>query len=147
MKSFFADPTINLIDFFELNTNNGHEFNKFSQNVVTPEIISLVAQLLSGFSIEIKEEAIKFRFLSIILGNEELHNKLNELFPPNYSERNVNIYLKNTECFYHFSYFKTGHDMNSLLTFISSHFEELNKENFLKFPRYLQHKIITHPLS
>ena len=61
MKSFFAefispvvsrlhktDPTINEINFRELNANKEHEFTEFFQSVLTPEIVSLFVQISSG---------------------------------------------------------------------------------------------------
>ena len=159
MKSFFAefispivsrihqiDPTIHIINIGESNACNNEDINELAKTVLTPEIISLFIQISSGFSINITEEqAIKLRFLSILLGNDELHDKLNEHFPPNYNEENVNSYLKNIESCYHFSRFKFGFDFTSLLSFVSSHFYQLDKDEFLNQSRRLQYEIISHP--
>ena len=159
MKSFFAefispsvshlhqaDPTITKLNFSELNTTNNPKITELCKTVLTSEIISLLQQISSGFTIEIDaEQSIKLHFLSILLGNEELHSKLNELFPQNFTEENANSYLKNIECCYQFSQFKPDFDFTSLLTFIASHFYKLNKEIFLNLPRKIQHQIISHP--
>ena len=159
MKSFFtefispivshfhqADPIINSINFGKLNTKNENEFTELFKSILTPETISLLQQISSGFTIDINEDqAIKLRFLSILLGNDELHSKLNELFPQNYSEENVDSYLNNIECYYHFSHLNIDFDFTSLLSFITSHFYKLKKEEFLRLPRNLQIQIISHP--
>lgn len=133
MKSFFAefispivshfhqvDPTINSINFGKLNIKNENEFTELSKSILTPETISLLQQISSGFTIDINEEqAIKLRFLSILLGNDELH-----------SEENVDSYLNNIECYYHFSHLNIDFDFTSLLSFIANHFYKLKKEEF-----------------
>ena len=101
------DPTIHRINLGEFSKSNEQEFNNFGKTVMEPDIVSHLQQISSGHSIEInEEEAIKLRFISILLENEVLHDKLNEHFPPKYSESNVNSYLKNIECFCHFSQLK-----------------------------------------
>ena len=111
---------------------------------MTPEVVSHLQQISSGHSIFInEEEAIKLRFISILLGNEELEDKLNEHFPPKYSESNVNSYLKNIECCIHFSSMKPEFDHKSLISFVSSHFDQLKREDFLKVPRRIQYEIIS----
>ena len=157
MKSFFAefispkvsrlhktDPTIHRINFGEFYKNNEEEFNDICRTVMTPEVVSHLQQISSGHSIFInEEEAIKLRFISILLGNEELEDKLNEHFPPKYSESNVNSYLKNIECCIHFSSMKAEFDHKSLISFVSSHFDQLKREDFLKVPRRIQYEIIS----
>ena len=159
MKSFFAefispivshlhqtDPTINTINFRDLNTNKNEEFDKLTKAIVSSDTISLLIQISSGLSIDINEDqAIKLRFLSILLGNLELHSKLNELFPQTYTEKSVNYYLKNIDNFYNFSQYKTDFDFTSLLSFIASHFYAIDRNEFLKLSRNLQHQIISHP--
>ena len=111
MKSFFAefispivsrlhktDPTVHRINFGEFNKNNEQEFNDFCRTFMTPKLVSHLQQISSGNSIFINEaESIKLRLISILLGNEELQDKLNEQFSPKYSELNTNSYLKNIE--------------------------------------------------
>ena len=140
------DPTFNSINLIELTTANAKDFNELCKNIVTPDTISLLQQISSGFSIEINEDqAIKLRFLSILLCNEELHDKLNELFPQNYSEENVNFYLKNIDCCYHYSTFNADFDYKSLISFVASHFYQLDKHVFLNLSRFIQYQIISHP--
>ena len=56
-----TDPTINTIDFGQINGMKQDDFNKLSQSLITPDTISHLQQISSGSSIEINsEEAIKF---------------------------------------------------------------------------------------
>ena len=140
-----TDPTINTIDFCKINGMKPNDFNKLSKLLITPDTISHLQQISSGSSIEItSEEAIKLSLLSIILGNNELHQKLNELFPTKYSEENVNSYMKNIECLYEFSCFNETYDFSKVFSFIASHFYMVDKEEFLKASREIQYMIISH---
>lgn len=158
MKNFFAefispivshihqaDPTISIVDFGEKLAANKEDFNKLSKSILTPDTISFLQQISSGSTIELNEEqSIKMRIISQILGNDELHQKLNELFPPTYNEENINSYLKNIECYYNFSLIHTEFDLSSLVTFIASHFYSIDQGEFLKLPRKIQYMIISN---
>ena len=157
MKSFFAefispvvsnihkvDPTINHINFGEIIKSDNNNFKELSKSLLTPDTISL--QLISsGSFIELDElQAIKLRILSAILGNEELYTKLNELFPSNYSEDKVNIYMKKIENFYDFSTIEIENDISNTVSFIASHFYAVDCEEFYKLPTGFQYMIISH---
>lgn len=159
MKSFFADfisplvshlhqsdPTIKTIKFDEFYSENKKEFCEFSKSILTSDTISFLQQISSGYAIELNEEqAFKMRFLSIVLGNEELFLKLNELFPPDFSKENVNTYLKYIQSCYNLSILSHDFNFSSLISFISSHFYTLDQGEFLKLPRRLQYLVISHP--
>ena len=70
---------------------------------------------------------------------------MNEVFPPKYIEENINSYVKNIESCYHFSRLNGDFDFDELLSFVSSHFTEIDEEYFLKLPRHFQHWIISRP--
>ena len=159
MKSFFAefispivshlhqsDPTIETIDFSESFHDKSGEFKEFSKSILTDETISLLQQISSGFTIDINEDqAFKMRLLSIILGNEELFIKINESFPPDYIEENVNTYLNNIQIYYYFSQFSPDFDFSGVISFISNHFYLLDQNEFLQIPRRIQYLIISNP--
>lgn len=145
MKSFFAefispvisrlhqsDPTIQQINFSDLFSEQKDYFAKSAKDIMTPDIISLLQQISSGYSISINnDQAFKMRFLSIILGNEELFSKLNEFFPPDLTEENVNTYLKYIECCYNFSQFSPDFDFSSIINYISNNFYSIDENQFL----------------
>ena len=117
----------------------------YLKKMITSDTISLLHQISSGSSIEINEEqAIKLRFLSILLGNDELHRKLNELFPTNCSEKNINTNLKNIEFLYMFSHVNETIDFSIVISFIASHFYMIDIKEFLKQSRQIQYMIISH---
>lgn len=158
MKSIFAefispvvshfhqtDPTINTIDFSKIVKMKQGDFNKLSKSLITPDAISHLQQLSSGSAIKIDEsEALKLRFLSIILGNDELNRKLNKLFPTNYSEENLSTYMNNIDYLYHFSQISETIDFSSTVSFIASHFTNVNVDDFLRASREIQYMIISH---
>ena len=75
---------------------------------------------------------MKLRFISFILGNEELFSKLNESFPPDFSEENIDTYLKYIQSCYGFSQFSLDFDFTGLVDFISRNFYLIDQEEFLK---------------
>lgn len=141
-----SDPTISSFNFSDLFSSNKDEFSLFSKDIVTPDIVSLFQSISSGFSIEIDEkQAFKFRFLSIILGNDELFSRINELFPPDFSEENLEIYSDFIQSCYNFSRFSSDFDFSSLIEYISANFYLLSKEKFLQLPIKIQYLIISNP--
>lgn len=139
------DPTVNYIDFNQFYTKFS-DFKEFSKEIFSSDIISLLREISSGFSIEIDQsQAFKLRFLSIILGNEELFNQINSHFPPDLSSENLDTYIEYIECCYHFSQISQDFDFSSLIEFVSKNFYSINEQNFLKLPRTIQYSIISNP--
>ena len=85
------------------------------------------------------------RFLSIILGNEELFSILNTNFPPEFTEDNFEIYLNYAECCYHFSQFSPDFDFSNIINNISSNFYSVDQNEFLKLSRRIQYMILSNP--
>lgn len=134
-----ADPTITSIKFDELYLGKTNDFNLFISDIITSDTISLLFEISSGSPIKIDEtQAFKMRFLSIILGNEELFFRINEIFPPDFNDENLDVYLEYIECCYHFSQFSRDFDFSSLI-------ESIDKNKFLKIPRSIQFSIISNP--
>lgn len=141
-----TDPTINTFNFGELSVEKDYEFDKLAKSILTPETITLLHQISSGFSIEIDEDqAMKIRFLAIILGNEELHNKIDVFFPFECTEKNVNTYLKFIQTSYNFSLFSPDFDFSGILSSVAENFWSIDEGKFLKLPRSMQYRIISHP--
>ena len=86
-----TDPTINSIDiksFF----NRDPKIEIFNyKELFTEDIISILKNISIGVSAEMSEEqSSKLRIISIIFGNDELYGKINELFPKEIEEKNIN---------------------------------------------------------
>ena len=141
-----SDPTIEQIRFDDLYPNNSVEFKKFIKDILTEETISLLHEISNGSTIEINSsQSFQLRFLSILLGNEELFDKINELFLPDFSEANLDTYIEYIECCYNFSKLWPDFDFSGLLDYLSSNFYQIDEEKFLKLPRSIQYSIISNP--
>ena len=102
----YSDPTINMINFDDFITGNKSDYVHFIEEIFTNDNISLLHQISYGNSIEIDEkQAFSMRFISIILGNEELFSKINENYPPDFNEANIDVYLEYIQSCYHFPRF------------------------------------------
>lgn len=77
-KMYHSDKTIDSIQF-EFPENI--EFFKFEE-ICTNEIFSFLRQISIGSSISINEEqSVSLKIIAVLLGNEELFNKLNDIYP------------------------------------------------------------------
>lgn len=140
-----ADPTLDFLLFDGFFDKGLEEFQQFSNEVVTEEIAFLVQQLATGAAIDInRNQAFKLRFFSIIIGNEELYRKVNEVFPSDFNDGNLELYVQNALCCYYFSKFYPDFNFNEVLDFLASNFFALDKEKILLLPRSIIYKIISN---
>lgn len=140
-----SDPTIQMFKFDDLTPDKKNEFYDLTRDIVTSETISLLNQLSSGFSVDIDyDQTLKLKFLSVILGNEELFSKLNEAYPQEFTEDNLDMYLNQIEIYYHFSKYSPDFNFSNLIDYISSYFYSINQDSFLKLPRKIQYAIISN---
>ena len=141
-----SDPTIQYVNFENLFSSKKSDFIKCTNDIFSSDIISIFRDISSGSSIEIdNSQALKLRLLSIILGNEELFNKINELFPPDFSKENISNYVDFIQTCYPFSRFSTKFDFIGLIDNISRNFYSIEPEKILKLPRSIQYSIISNP--
>ena len=109
-------------------------FSQFSKDIFTSDIIFLIQQISSGYSIEINaNQAYKLRFISIILGNEELFVNINKVFPPDFNDQNFDLYLQYIQNCYQFSQIVPNFDFSILVSKIAENFESIDrfKINFI----------------
>ena len=113
MKSIFAefispavsrlhktDPTINTIYFNEIYDTPAQQISNLSKDIISDDIISLLMQISNGHSILInKEQAFKMQIISVFLDNEELFSKINDNFPVDINESNIDHYLRYLKLF------------------------------------------------
>lgn len=145
-RLYQSDPTIELINFSDLFPGKAEEFNNFTKDIITEDLITILMQISYGFSAEKTEvQALKLRFLSIILGNEELFIKINELFPPDFSTENLDTYVEYLQSCFYFSHISIDFDFSSLIDFISKNFYLVNPNTFLKLSHSIQYSIISNP--
>lgn len=131
------------------NEINIKEFNQQTQSqlyedIFNDETINLLIKISNGYEIEIDEEtSIKMRFLSMIIGNEELFQLINELFPQNINETSIDLYLmylQNTNSYRYFPFFNE----KQAIEYISSHFYTIDSEDLMKLPKPILYSIISN---
>lgn len=70
------------------------------------DIFSLLERLMRGNSIEInKDQSFKLKPISIILGNQELLNLHEEMYPNTANESQIDFYLQQLQLSQYFQYF------------------------------------------
>lgn len=98
VTSFFQ-LFLNRILFFKINFNEylSKQENQIKLNL-TDEVISLIQNLSQGYKVEVNEEqSYQIRNLSILFDNEELYTKINQIFPNEINETNIENYLKDLQ--------------------------------------------------
>lgn len=142
-KIHIFDPTINSLCYD--NDSFRNKFNYQINDKITDEIIALVKQISCGHSIEINEEqAHELRNISILLENEELLSQINEYFPNQINEHNIDFYIQNLQ-FYH-SQSKLFDSINYpyIIDYVSSHFYLIDEKQLLQLPKSIIYSIITN---
>lgn len=141
----YSDPTIDFIRYDEIFEDSEKERSKRYNQIFTEDIISLLYQISSGYSIELDEEqSIKMRFISLLLGNDELFAKLDELFPLENIESNFESYIDQLQLFQCFSQLSRDFNYSSIIDNISSHFYSIEKKKLLKLPKSILYSIISN---
>lgn len=140
-----TDPTINLIDFNQMIQQNDNNLQLPMQVKITQETISHIENLLRGEKIKIKEgEEKSLCFLSILLGNEEMYNKINELYASDKSESNIDKYLEELKFFANFTSLFTDFNYSSAIDIIASNFYLIDHEKLLQLPKSIIYSIVSN---
>lgn len=140
-----ADPTLDILIFDGFFTKGLEEFASFSKEVITEEIAMIVLQLASGVAVDVnQDQAFKLRFFSIIIGNEELYQKVNEIFPTEFNEGNIELYLQHALCCYYFSKFYPDFNFSEVTDFLANNFYALNQDMLLQLPKSILYMIISN---
>lgn len=130
-----SDPTINKIDFT----------NKIGKLMITDEILSLIQQLSTGYSIEVKDDQIiQLQNISILLENEELFSLISDKFDTNINESNIDHYLTNLIYFTEISKSINFINYPSIIKYISSHFYVIDKSKIKQLPLCVIYSIISN---
>lgn len=137
------DPTIDTLclnNFFS-------DFAKID-DLFDPDLITNIKLIASGQRIEIDEEmGHKIRLFSILLGNEEIFNSMNDIYPINTSRESLDSCLKYLQCFVLTD--KTGNitssfNNQSILDFVSSHFYLIDESKLLNLHKSVIYSIVTN---
>lgn len=137
-----ADPTINYIDLSSIIKN----FPK-SEEVFTPDMINIFLQLASGDSVEVDVEmSHKLRILSILLENQEIYDKMNEIYPIKDDETNIESiikYLQYFGCYKNFDSCHTSFNNKSMIDLVSSKFYSIDQSSLLRLSNPVLYSIIS----
>ena len=129
-----ADPTIN-----HLYLNDTIRELNISNEIINSELLNNIKQIASGYSIEIDEEmGHKIRLFSLLLGNDEMFNQMNELFPISTKEEtDIDSCLQNLR-------FSNIGQNQALLDFISSYFYLIDQSKIENMPKSIIYSIISN---
>lgn len=155
MNNIFAEfisPTVSYLHKTDPTINSIHYENIFSTNskflieeLFNEETLSLLKKISSGFPIEInKEQGFNMQLISIIINNEELFEKIDEIYPFNINEFNVDYYLQHLQVFHYFLGNSQHFNYSKIIDFIASHFYSIDENKLLYLPRSILHSIISN---
>lgn len=138
-----ADPTVNFLDLNDMVESK--ELNESREPAKLLKIaISLIEKLFEGEKVEINEDQeFPMRFLSILLGNKEMFDKINELYVDG-KDLEVDHYLNDLELFENLTKSQISFDYSSLINIISSHFYSIDKSKLLRFKKSTLYSIISN---
>ena len=111
--------------------------DKYNDIYITEKTISNINLLLSGESIEIK-------VISILLDNEELFCKLNEIFMNEVNKSNIEQYLNNLTILSQISPSFDCFNYDSIIELISSYFYLIDKNQLKKLAKPILLSIISN---
>ena len=103
---------------------------------------------MRGNSIEINEDqSFKLKPISIILGNQELLNLHEEMYPNTANESQIDFYLQQLQLSQYFQYFiqvSSKFSYSWYIDFISRNFYSIDKTKLLSLSIPILHSIISH---
>lgn len=133
-----SDPTINSISFKNPN------YMKFD-DLIEDDIIQKFHEICCGSSITINaEQSNKIRIISILIGNNELYHKIEELFPKKKNLTFIDKYLQEVETFESANYIDFDFDFASIFDFIAKNFCSIDKKKLMKTSKSNLFKIINN---
>lgn len=141
-----SDPTINTINISSYFTNPSKVSKNQISDIFNDENISLLEQLSKGNSININENNIlNMQIISILLGNEELFQKISKLNSIENDPNNIEFCLQQIELFSYCSRSSNNlFDYSKAIDFISSHFYSIEEERLKKLPKTVLYSIISN---
>lgn len=137
-----TDPTINSIHYNSVLNNDS---NISCDELFNQETMSLLLKIATGFPIDVNEEqSFKMQLISIMINNEELFDKINELYPFYINESNVDFYLQHLQIMHNYLGTSPYFNYSEIIDFISSHFYSIDESKLLKLPKSVLHSIISN---
>lgn len=136
-----CDPTIDLISYDDQYNKLKH-FSQFD-DPISDKIIAQLIKLSKGSPIEISEsDSNGYRIISFILGNEELYNKINELYPIVTKPENIDKMITELQIFYLFDQNYGKLQCSSIIDYFSLNFSKIDRKKLLNLPETVIYSII-----
>ena len=139
----YSDPTTNILRIDEVHKE------KIKLNIeINSSILEKLRSITLGESVDINfDDSQKLRILSLFLGNQEIVDKINELFPVLSEETNIDDCIQHLQHMQIFnlsesSPFRFSYDNDQLVKFISSHFYSIDPEKLYQLPLPILHAIL-----
>lgn len=135
-----CDPTITSINIEDIINNRSKKTIPIHQ-FITDHSISQLEQMMQGSSIDINEEDQKsLRIISIILGNEELFQKINQLNPQFITNKPLEELIDELIIYNELS--TTEFEYSVIIDRLSRDFSKINKKRFGSLPKSVIYSII-----
>lgn len=136
------DPTANSIDFTEIIQKIPN-----SNEIFTPDMLNIFVQLSKGESADIDSSmSHKLRLLAVLLENQEISDKMNQLYPIKESETDVETCIRNLQyfdCYKTLNSFNNSFNNQFYVDFISSHFYSIEKPLLLSLSKTVIYSILS----
>lgn len=147
-----SDPTFNTISFNNLiqNVFPSSDTSKNNLNeLFDDETTALIHQLSCGNEIEVNEsQSNKMRLISILLGNEELYDKINNFFPLQMNISNIEQHFNDLMFLFnlskHSTFFFNFYQKSKIIDFIANNFYLIDKQKLISLPKTIIYEIINN---
>lgn len=142
-----SDPTISFIKVDSLFTDPSKLNEPFCINIFNDDIISLLKQLSSGNPIKIpNDQILNMQIISILLGNEELFEKISSLNSDENDQNSIDVQLQQIELFYYCSRSSNNlFDYKKTIESISGRLYSIDEEKLKKLPKPILYSILSSP--
>ncbi|KAK8871396.1 hypothetical protein M9Y10_007121 [Tritrichomonas musculus] len=142
----YSDPTSSILRIDEVDQE------RINLNIeIDSGILEKLRLITLGESVDINfDDSQKLRIISHFLGNQEIVDKINELFPILPEETNIDDCIQHLQYMQHFQKFNISetipfgfsYDNDQLVKFISSHFYSIDPEKLYRLPLPILHAIL-----
>lgn len=153
MNSLFADFISPLISRLHRSdpTISSISFNDQNANLISDDVISLFKQISTGKAIEINEkQGLELRIISILLENQELFTKINDIYTNEINEGNIDLYIQDLQLYNEQQdclnpvKMLNAFNYKSVINYLASHFYSIDQDKLLRLPKSIIYKIITN---
>ena len=140
-----SDPTIDFITFDDDLARSKEFFDIKFNDILKEEHLNQLQQISRRYSIEIsKKDSFLFRHLSLLLGNEELYNKIDIAFPMNFNNLSSDDIIKELRICKFFSDNIAEEFYSKMIGKIASQFEMIDYATLRQLPKSILYSIISN---